>query len=311
MAAVAFDVFGSSVWSVYALVLFAAVAWGVAPVLTKLGLNRGAEPQQAVLAVLAADTVTVWAALVVAHGSAAIDHVLTLEGWLLGVFVVTGALGTGLGRLAGLVGIDRLGASVYAAALSVRPLFATLLGVALLGERVEALTVAGVVVLVVGLVVLERSRHHGGGESSGWHTRDLVFPLLAAAAYAVSRVLRRVGMQADEVAALEAVATNEAAGLLVLSAILLGWYGTDVFDLPRASLPYFVLNGVCIAAGMVAVFTALAAPGGRVVVVDPLVATVPLFTAGFAALVLDTERVTPRVVAGAVLVVVGAVLVAW
>ncbi|MFC7166247.1 DMT family transporter [Halospeciosus flavus] len=303
--------FGSSVWSVYALVLLAAVLWGAAPVLTKLGLNRGAGPRQAVLTVLAADTVAVWVALLAVYGPSAVDQLATLDARFLALFAVTGALGTGLGRLVGLVGIDRLGASIYAAALSVRPLFATVLGVALLGEAIEALTVGGVVVLVVGLVVLERSREHGGGETGGWNTRDLAFPLLAAAAYAVSRVLRRVGMQAEEVAALEAVATNELAGLLVLGTLLVGWYGRDVLDVPRASVPYFVANGVCIAAGMVAVFTALAAPGGRVVVVDPLVATVPLFTAGFAAVSLDTERVTARVVVGAVLVVVGAVLVVW
>jgi uncharacterized membrane protein len=61
---------------------------------------------------------------------------------------------------------------------------------------------------------------------------------------------------------------------------------------------------------LLALFAALSHPGGRVVVVDPLAAAAPLFTAVFAYFLLeDLERVTTGVVGGAALIVAGAVLV--
>ena len=61
---------------------------------------------------------------------------------------------------------------------------------------------------------------------------------------------------------------------------------------------------------LLAFFTAFSLEAGRVAVVDSLAATAPLFTAIFSAVLLrDVERVTRGVVFGAVLVVIGAVLI--
>ncbi|WP_435102225.1 EamA family transporter [Halarchaeum sp. P4] len=297
--------------SVYALAVLAAVLWGASPVLIKHGLNRGADARQAVLVALAVDAAVVWTVLVAMNGVSVLDTLATVDPATLALFAVTGALGTGLGRFVGLVGLDRLGASVYSAAISVRPLFATALGVAALGEHLTPTSALGVAVLVCGLIVLERARSHGGGERGGWQRRDLALPLVAAATFAASRVLRRSGLQTADVSVLLAVATNELVGLLTLAVVLGATGGRSVFAPPRASLPPFLASGVCLAGGMVAVFSALAAPAGRVVVVDPLVATVPLFTLAFASAFLDTERVTRHVALGTVGVVVGAVLVVW
>lgn len=300
---------GVSASPVYALVLFAVTVWGLAPVLTKLGLNRGAEPRQAALVVLAVDTATASLCYLALYGADALARLSGLDTRVLALFALTGALGTGLGRLVGLVGIERLGASVHSAVLSVRPLFATALGVVFLGERAGPVTVVGVVVIVLGVATLERARTRGGGERSGWERFDLLFPLGAAATYAVSRVVRRAGLRLGELTPLAAVVVNEVAGLLVLGAVLVGLYGRDAVAVPRVSLPYLLANGVCLAAGMVAVFTALSSPAGRVVLVDPLVATIPLFTVGFAARLLETEHITRGVVVGAGLAVLGAALV--
>lgn len=293
--------------AVYALL--AAVLWGAAPVLTKRGLNRGAEPQQALVYALAADALVVWVALFWTRGPGVVASIARLDPLVLGAFTATGVLGTAIGRLVGLVGLDRLGASVYSAALSTRPLFATALGVTVLGEHLTPALFLGVLVLVAGLVILERAREHGGGERGLVRRRDLVLPVAAAALYAVSRVVRRAALDTWDVGTLEAVAVNELAGLLVLTAILTAYFGRGLFDVPRSSIPPLVGSGVFIAAGMVAVFTALAAPTGHVVLVDPLVATLPLFTVACAAVGLDTERVTRGVVFGAALVVVGAAIV--
>ncbi|GAD52608.1 hypothetical protein MBEHAL_1368 [Halarchaeum acidiphilum MH1-52-1] len=297
--------------SVYALVVCAAVLWGAGPVLVKRALNAGARPRQAVLVALAADTAVVWTAFALVRGVAIPGVLLDADPRVLALFALTGALGTGIGRLIGLVGLDRLGASVYSATLSVRPVFATALGVVALSESVTPMHAVGVCVLVAGLVVLERARTHGGGERGGWRRRDLAYPIVAAAAYAASRTLRRTGLHVGGVDVLAAAATNELAGLCVLAVVLGVRYGRDAFAPPRESAAPLVGSGICFAVGMIAVFGALAAPAGRVVVVDPLVATVPLFTVGFAAYLLETERITARVAVGTLGIVAGAALVVW
>ena len=78
---------------------------------------------------------------------------------------------------------------------------------------------------------------------------------------------------------------------------------------PR-SYAYFAASGVLTAVALLSLFTALSLPAGRVAIVESMASTAPLFTTLFAYVLLrDLERVTRGVVAGAVLVVVGAALV--
>ena len=123
-------------------------------------------------------------------------------------------------------------------------------------------------------------------------------------------MLRRYGLQASPINALEAVAVNETAALVALGGYALARKGTDVLDFPRRSYLYFAGSGTLTAVALLSLFTALARPAGRVAIVDPLAATAPLFTAVFAYFLLgDLERVTRGVVAGAALVVAGVALV--
>ncbi len=289
---------------VYALALIPAVLWGFSPVLSKRGMAAGGGAVQAALTVVVVDTSLYWAALLVRQG---LDVFAGLTPASLGVFAVAGFVGTALGRIAVFHGVDRVGASVNSAVISARPLFATVLAVLALGEPVVASTAAGVAVLVVGLALLAVSK---GGDVSGWTPRDLLFPLAAAAFFAGGNVLRRYGLQTSPVNSLEAVAVNETAALVALAGYALARRGEGAFGFPRRSYLYFAASGTLTAVALLSLFAALAHPAGRVAVVDPLAATAPLFTAGFAyALLGDLERVTRGVVAGAALVVAGVALV--
>lgn len=289
---------------VYALALVPAVLWGFSPVLSKRGMAAGGGAVQAALTVVVVDTSLYWVALLVRQG---LDAFAGLTPASLGVFAVAGFVGTALGRIAVFHGVDRVGASVNSAVISARPLFATVLAVLALGEPVGASTAAGVAVLVVGLALLAVSK---GGDVSGWTPRDLLFPLAAAAFFAGGNVLRRYGLQASPVNSLEAVAVNETAALVALGGYALARRGEGAFASPRRSYLYFAASGTLTAIALLSLFAALAHPAGRVAVVDPLAATAPLFTAGFAYVVLgDLERVTRGVVAGAALVVAGVALV--
>jgi drug/metabolite transporter (DMT)-like permease len=288
---------------VYALALLPAVLWGFSPILSKRGMASGGSSLQASLTVVLVDSTLYGLALLVRQGFDVAGS-LTLPSAAL--FLGAGVVGTAIGRLATFAGVDRVGASINSAVISTRPFFAGLLAVLFLGESVTPVTLAGIVVLVVGLAVLALSR---GGDRSGWVPRDLLFPLVAAAAFGVGNVARKFGLGAfSDATLLEAVALNELGAMVALGAYAVAADRRDVFSAPRRSYAYFVGSGTITAVALLSLFAALQI--GRVVIVDPLTATAPLFTTVFAAVFLrDLERVTTRLVFGALLVVVGVVLI--
>jgi drug/metabolite transporter (DMT)-like permease len=288
---------------IFALSLGPAVAWGFTPVIEKRALSNGGRPLQAALTVIVVDTVLYVLALLARGEVPFVD----LSAGTLAVFVAAGVFGTALGRIAIFAGNARVGASVSSAVVSARPLFATALAVGFLGEPVGLTTAVGVVVLVCGLAALSVAK---GGDLAGWETRDLLVPLAAAVSFAVGNVLRRYGLGVGETTPLEAVALNEFAALVALLAYVVARGRRDVFTAPPRTYLVFAVSGVLTAGALLAMFTALSMPAGRVAVVDPLIATAPLFTTVFSYFLLsDLERVTRGIVAGALLVVVGAALV--
>ncbi|WP_435344305.1 EamA family transporter [Haloarchaeobius sp. HRN-SO-5] len=290
--------------SVYLLALVPAVLWGFTPILDKRGMSLGGTAVQASLVVVLVDLSLFGIALAVSQGTQAFAG---LDLAIAGLFLFAGATGTALGRLAVFVGVDRVGASINSAAVSARPLFATALAFGLLGEPVAPRTAVGVVVLVAGLVVLGLAK---GGDLGGWRPRDLLYPVGSAAFFGFGNVLRRFGLQSSDVVLLEAVALNEAGALLVFVAYAVVRGNSSVSSAARGSYVYFAVSGTLTAVALLSLFTALSLPEGRVAIVESLSSTAPLFTTAFAFFLLrDLERVTRGVVAGAVLVVVGAALV--
>lgn len=288
---------------VYLLALVPAVLWGLTPVVEKRGMDGGGNALQASLVVVVVDTTLYGLALLATEP----DPFAGLAVADLLVFGVAGVVGTSLGRIAVFAGVKRVGAAINSAAVSTRPLFATALAVGFLGESVTLTTGVGVVVLVAGLFVLSTAR---GGDLSGWEPRDILFPVGAAAFFAVGNVLRRFGLQATAASTLEAVAVNEAAALVGLLAFVLALRGPEAFRAPRKTYAYFAASGTMTAVALLALFAAFAHPAGKVAIVDPLAATAPLFTVVFAAALLrDVERVSRGVVAGSALIVVGVALV--
>lgn len=131
----------------------------------------------------------------------------------------------------------------------------------------------------------------------------VAFAFTAAAAYGSSQVLARQGV-------------SDLAPPLVGSLVALFW-GTLGFGLMavrglraapignfRRGVLLFGTAGIFSAIGVVLMFQALSR--GEVVVVSPVLATNPLFTLVLAAVFLrGVERITPRIVVGALLVVLG------
>ncbi|SIQ72791.1 Uncharacterized membrane protein [Haladaptatus litoreus] len=286
---------------VYLLSLVPALLWGFEPIVSKRAMAEGGDSLQASLVVVVVDTAVFWVALVALEGGNALSD---LSHSTIGIFLFAGFVGTAVGRLAAFGGVRRVGASVNNAGVSARPLFSATLAVFALDEPLSLATALGILVLVAGLAVLALAK---GGDLSGWEPYELSFPLIAAAAFAVGNVVRRFGLETTPATALEAVALNETAALVALGGYAIARNRRDVLSAPKRTYWLFAASGLLTAVALLSLFSALALPEGRVAIVDPLTGTAPLFTTLFAYFLLrDVERVTRGIVAGALLVVVGA-----
>lgn len=213
-----------------------------------------------------------------------------------------GACNPGLFLIFFLIGIRRVGVARAAPLKGTSPLFAALLGLAVLGEEPAWYHLTGVASVVGGVVLLL-----SGGTGGGWRRRDARWPVFAAMISAVGSVSWKKGLAAFP-SALAASTIGAAAALVVVGACA-RWALREkgAGDVKRAFRPY-LLGGVAAGAGIFLFASAL----GRsdVFRVVPLVQTSPLFTVLFSVVFLRrAEGVTWRVPAGAALTVSGAMLV--
>jgi len=289
-------------YEVVSLAILTAVGWGASDPLSKMGMEHGGTPFQASLTVIFVSVVVYWGALLIQGLSP-----MALAPWVVGLFIVTGLVATSLARVLSYTGIQRAGASVSTATVNTRPVWATVMAVAFLGEAITAQAILGILFVVAGLIALAFSE---GGDITGWNNVDLLFPLAAALIFAVGNVTRRFAFTETNTTALQGVAINETAGLVGLLVYLLYRHGND-FDsflrAPKRAYAYFVGCGLLSAFSLFVLFAALSR--GRVVIVDPLSSPTSLFAILFTALFLrGIEVITRQLIVGAVLVVVGVVL---
>lgn len=133
----------------------------------------------------------------------------------------------------------------------------------------------------------------------------LAFGFSAALAYGSSQVLARHGVS-DLAPPLVGSFIALFWGTLGFSLMTVRSLGQRSANLRRGAL-YCALGGILSAAAVTLNFQALSR--GDVVVVSPVTATNPLFTLIFASVLLrGIERITPRIVIGALLVVSGVVV---
>lgn len=282
--------------------LTASVIWSLSMVIAKVGLEEGGTSLQVSLIVAFTDIAVYWGILVVTGNASAVTGIAPIG---VAAFLVAGSVGTALGRFASFAGIRRVGASINSAGISSRPLFATALAFVFLGELVPPLVLGGILVLVVGLAILSLS---GGGDIRGWQPWELLFPLSAAGAFAVADVLRRWGLTTTIASPLQGVAINETAGGLLLAGFILTRRRDAMRDVTRRTYGIFFASGLLNATSLLLFFTALEL--GPVAIASSLIATTPLFTAGFAYFLLgDLERITKGLLVGAFLVVLGAIAI--
>jgi len=278
-----------------ALALGAAGFFGLALVLTQHGLRHAAPVPGAAVSVSTTAVGFLLASPVLVDWPAA-----TLPAAL--VFAAVGCLFPASVTILTFRANQRLGPHVTGALGNLAPLFAVLFAVVLLGEVPEPGQVAGVVVIVIGATVLVLGSTRGVGMAAGL---ALLLPLAAALVRGVVQPAVKVGFETwpDPFAA-ATIGYLVSAGVVLAALTLRG--GTLPLRNGRAGLLWFAAVGLCNGAAVVTMYAALAR--GPVALVAPLVATYPLATLVFGALLLRALTIGPRVVLGVAITVVGVAL---
>ena len=214
------------------------------------------------------------------------------------------------GRFLNYTGIRLAGVARATSISGTSPLFAALLAILFLGEQVTSSILLGTAAVAVGLALVLSQRgafsstqtQEVQGSRIGRMAVGLLCAVAGAAAYGTGHVIARHVVTRAAPAPVTATYTLFF-GMLFLFVISVPHINRD-FQAPRSALIMMALAGVCSSFGIFFMFSALArAP---VMLASPIVATYPLIAMTFTHIFLQRlERVTLRMVLGAILVAVG------
>jgi drug/metabolite transporter (DMT)-like permease len=167
------------------LSISAAFFWALSDVTTRIGL-RYCNALSALLITLLS---SLFIAFVIALLTAPLE--LFVEP-AVSYFLLSGVIGPCVGRLLLFIGIHRVGASLSATLAGVRPLFAAVGAVAILGERITYSILVGTLLITLGVCAVTWG--DGGYPHKNWSRKDLLFPLLAGVFYGLANVIRKMGL---------------------------------------------------------------------------------------------------------------------
>lgn len=220
------------------------------------------------------------------------------------IFVGVGFFQPGLTRLLSYKGIDALGVAITDPIRATTPLFSAIMAIIFLDERVTPAIICATLMIIAGVTVL--SWRSGSMKLAG-SAVYLWYPIAASALAGATQVVRKFGMAAVPHPFLAAAVT--ATSSFVVSIVTL-WYvekSRETWKMNRHCFWWFLAAGITISLGMVCIYYALDL--GKVSVVIPISSTGPFFSLLLAAVFLrDVEKVTLRIVASAVMIVGGVVL---
>jgi drug/metabolite transporter, DME family len=214
-------------------------------------------------------------------------------------FVIAGFVAPGLSQLLFVRGIELIGASRTAVLVGIAPLVSSAFALVLLDEPLRAGLVVGTVAIVLGGLLLARESQRSRARTVGF-----VVGAIAAVAIAARDNFVRWAAKANELPGTTAAALSLAAA----SALLLVLFARGEAAPLRSEWRAVVASALLLGLAYACLLEAL--DRGRVTVVTPLYATESLWAVIFAAVLLRrSEAVGRRLVAAAVLMVAGGVLI--
>jgi uncharacterized membrane protein len=279
-----------------AVAVISAAGWGIDSILVRLGMRKSNVVAAAFVSyVIAAGCFWLYffffSSLHYLRSPAAI------------YFVLSGCLQPLVARILYYEGLTRLGASRAGPLRGIEPLFSAAIAMVFLHEQPGYFVYLGTLLIVASVWSISWRR----AEEIRWRAFDIVFPVGAALVAAFSQNLRKRGLQIlPDPAVGITIATSTSLLLFVIFLLL-----TRRLHLTRTgkeSLPFFVTAGLMAAGAQLLNFVAL--NRGEVSAMVPLLNTTPLFTVLLSSIFLrEMEKVTARIVAAAVLMVTGVVII--
>jgi drug/metabolite transporter (DMT)-like permease len=269
-----------------------AFLFGVMTVLVRIALRTGVAPELGSLfTILPAAAVT----LVVALARGSWDFA---SAW---PFVLAGLLAPGIAQILFTFAVRDAGASRTSVTVGTAPLFAVATALVFLDEPLVAGLVVGAALIVTGGILLASDR----ARPEHFKRIGLIYALIGTAAFATRDTLVRwLVTDVSDVDPVLAASVAMLTGVVVALAFAL----LKRAPVTRAAAVGFIPAGLCYGLSYVFLFEAF--DHGRVSVVSPIVATESLWGVTLSWLVLQkSEHVGQRLVAGAVLVVAGGVLI--
>ncbi len=226
-------------------------------------------------------------------------------GWPLAAIGLAGILRIVLARTFLFAGMKRIGSARASSLGSTNTFFAILLGIVFLGEEITLLSGGGAVLVILGCVLLTRSR---GGDVSGGTMEDFVLgvglALLSGLSFGAATAMAKSvvgGFASPNYANLHANAIAVVGYLPLLKG---RGAGAEIRRWPFRTWGLLALAGSCASLGVT--FTYLALANAPLIFVSPLTQSRPLFVVAISWLFLQAhEAVNARVAAGAGAVVAG------
>ena len=214
------------------------------------------------------------------------------------IFVAVGLFVPGMTRALTFRGIRTMGSAITSTIVNTTPMFSTALAILLLGERPGPLVLAGVALIVGGLLILSWEK-----VERSWKRAELVFPFLAALLFSVKDVTVRWGLGGSDSPVLAAAIAAVTSTVEIF--LITRYIHKEQFKLPpRPVLQWFVSSGLFTGGSFLFMFLAFSME--RVSIVAPLINSYAVFVLVLAPLMAkQIEKVTFHKAAGAVLVVAG------
>ena len=272
------------------IALCASLSYACVLVTSRRGMQYST-PKTVTLVSLIVHTVSLWTAVLLTGGIPRVDAAAVY------VFIVAGMLQPII-RLCTYTGVHRVGAARSAPIRSTHPMFGVCVAITVLGETATLVTLAGVVSVVCGIVLITWKR---ASEVRSFQWWEFLFPLTAALLAGIVHPMRRYALSISHeplfFAALVGIVS-----LLCFLAYMPFSREPLVWD-RRAMLP-FLAAGAAETCGILLVITALGI--GSVITVSPLVGISPLWTMLGAVIFLrDLEQIRLQTIVGAICVIAG------
>ena len=227
----------------------------------------------------------------------------TLRAPGVGYFIAAGVFAPAIGQTLGYVGMEKIGVARSAPIVNTSPIFSSIFAVFILGEVWTRQNMLGTSLVIAGIILLSSSKPAEGE----WRKKDIIYPLLGAVAFGISTTLRKSGLMTVPLPLLAAAVTVGTAFVVLLFIIQVRG-GRRALKFHRQSNGWMFGAALVNTGAILSFFSALNL--GKVVRVEPLVACNPLLTILWAAIFLrQIERLSPRIIFGALVTVAGTVLV--